>query len=535
MTITDCRYDYYQVALEVKLSEEDSCLFSRYGHTVFSIKKTGSAKKDCNTCSTGTDVDEKTNTRVKVEATVPDAAILSISVDRCDCTKAIFNLMVRLPCVRVCSLSNCEKTTIRDLVDGIKQYLSGVLNCKTFLQNESDAFNLASDTLLPCGSSTTSCDVFLTNVETMISATKALRSELLGDGGLTTTDCPIPSIDSLLHILQNILDALLLNTGLNNGVFKDSKFTLASSASGCEKDILTFYVKPLDANVVSTGVFGKCYSYEITRVPGRAFNTESITIDNETCEYARCADGRIVHVATECETPCASVPVALVPNVLHVTLPLTKELKCLMSDFGFPDTLTNAYLGKTTTIVKIMSKCPQKYSFPAKMSFDKTNCTVCLEISASAVSEYLDHSNPHLYNSQFGRFGCASLCKDTRCSDEVDLACLIKDNQFGTYGYNCFFSFLAMSRGFDVVGVHKCTEKSFFSFQVCTVPYKPLCVDVCGCKLQTVPDLYTLDQCELRKRYDTSAIYSDSTLPANSFKVHSDCEYTYEFTLKRAC
>ena len=70
------------------------------------------------------------------------------------------------------------------------------------------------------------------------------------------------------------------------------------------------------------------------------------------------------------------------------------------------------------------------------------------------------------------------------------------------------------------MGVNKCVENVLFNFQVCYVPYRGFCVDLCGCKAKTdVPDLGVV-------------VASSTTFPltpSNSFKVQSEGDYSYEF------
>ncbi|VBB18842.1 hypothetical protein YASMINEVIRUS_1374 [Yasminevirus sp. GU-2018] len=522
MNQTDCRYDYYQITMKVNLSEEDSCLFSRYGQSVFSIKKADS-KKDCQSCSIAvTDPSKEDPVPMQIVASIPDASILSVEVDRCDCTKATFNLLVRLPCVRQCRLfgSPNDATTEYGLIETQYQTIVKAVQLlidggSTFLQDELNVLKQAYVQL----TKPADCSSFLKAIRAMISACIALRKELVTDAGLQDdeTDPTLIAIDALLVLLQALLDSMLLNSEPNNGYFRDGKFCITSGASGFDRELVTFYVKPLDPNIVSTGVFEKCYSYEITRVPGRIFSPQRP--DGNEGYIVQCANGKWIAVEPPCTRPCKQVNLALVADTLHVTFPLTKELKCLLPDFGIPGTVSNAVLGQLTTIVKIVSNCPQKFSFPAKMTFDKINCTVCLEISASYVYEYVN-SSKHPYNSQFGRFGCEVFGDRAKCSDENPLVCLFGPNNDKKVSFDqcCgFFSLLSMSRKLDVVGVHKCTEKTFFSFQICTVPYKPLCVDICGCKLQTIPDV-------IEERLASYAF------GLNSYAVQADCNYTYEFS-----
>jgi len=115
------------------------------------------------------------------------------------------------------------------------------------------------------------------------------------------------------------------------------------------------------------------------------------------------------------------------------------------------------------------------------MTFDKIECTVCLEIC----EEFARNFDRDPYNCEF-KLGCN------------------------------FFQFLSCARKFDVVGVQKCNEKNFFTFQICEVPYRSFCVDVCDCRVKTIID----------KKFD-----HDDT--AASFTVHADGFYTYEFSYSK--
>lgn len=514
---TICRYDYYQITLQINLSQDDSCLFNKYGLSIFSIKKVNS--KACNSCNNDYLVTNTSDPQiVNLEADIPNALILSVDIDRCDCTKASFTIFVKLPCVRFYALSQTELLTLQVSHVTIINYLDPSTRVPTTqppldpppcLANETSAYAEAYENLLSAKDgdifNVYTYAIFMKNLCALTKALEVLRFELVNDdGNLSDTDPVVKAIDTMLGNLCVIVNETLLNNEPNNGIFRDGKFSIFSGASGRDKEIMTFYVKPLDPSIVSTGVFDKCYSYEITRVPERKF--DPIHCEGQD-KYAICSNGKLIPIAPPCDRFCVETPVSLVSDTLHITFALTKDLKCLLADFSFPGTVSNAVLGKLSTIVKIVSNCPQKFSFPAKMTFDKINCTVCLEIRTCAIHDYLQTSD-HLYNSEFGRFGCASLCKDTKCSGEINLASLFKSDNFS------FFDFLTMSRKLDVVGVHKCTEKTFFSFQVCTVPYKPVCVNICGCKLMTIPDLG--DLC--------------AVTDLNSYKVQADCDYTYEFS-----
>ena len=76
---TSAEYDYYQVKLQVKLSDDVQCDYAKYGLSVFKIEcvSDDQSGSDCGTF-------------------VPNASIVSIDLNRCDGLPAVFNLFLGL-------------------------------------------------------------------------------------------------------------------------------------------------------------------------------------------------------------------------------------------------------------------------------------------------------------------------------------------------------------------------------------------------------------------------------------------------------
>ena len=84
MTSPQTSYDCYQINIQVNLSEEDSCLYKRYGTSMFSIKNVSCSIDETKICCS----DQIIN---------PDASILNIELDKCDHIGALFSIYVKLP------------------------------------------------------------------------------------------------------------------------------------------------------------------------------------------------------------------------------------------------------------------------------------------------------------------------------------------------------------------------------------------------------------------------------------------------------
>jgi len=198
----------------------------------------------------------------------------------------------------------------------------------------------------------------------------------------------------------------------------------------------------------------------------------------------------------ECCGLCFSAPPVLEPDTLRLIFPLTKDLRCLVPDFGLPGAALNYAISELTTKVRIVPRSSlADVACPALLTFDMKNCTACLEFDKNLVCGP-DAINDIGYEQEFGVFGCKN---NNGCKKRTLSPC---------------FEDLAMARRIDVMGVHKCTEKVFFSFQVCIVPYVGFCVELCGCKIPT--------------------IIPDGTCVKNSFRIQSEHDYSYSFVNKAA-
>lgn len=91
MALTQRRYDCYQISLQIKLSEEESCLYNKYGLSLFNVSKLGDGEPcDC----VNTPIPDLPVGYIDV----PTALVLDVNIDSCDCTKATFTIFVRLAC-----------------------------------------------------------------------------------------------------------------------------------------------------------------------------------------------------------------------------------------------------------------------------------------------------------------------------------------------------------------------------------------------------------------------------------------------------
>ena len=90
-------YDCYQVNLQVKLTEEESCLYNRYGTSLFNVRRVRT-KFDDACCTKSQMQSECEQLAEQTECKIPDAVVISIDIDNCDCTKAVFCIFVQLPC-----------------------------------------------------------------------------------------------------------------------------------------------------------------------------------------------------------------------------------------------------------------------------------------------------------------------------------------------------------------------------------------------------------------------------------------------------
>lgn len=497
----NCSYDCYQITLEVNITEEDSCFLSRLGPSIFNIREVSGSKSEGCSCS-GNNQSPPGSPHCP-EISMPRAVIVNIDVDKCDCTKAVFTLYVRLPCVPYSANMYDSRRLSCKYNDNISPSLANFFGAVTYHNNnngDDPDINLSTYTanasaldvafsefinLLTRPEAPSPCDLknALCNLKNALSTLEGTISGIInnspGNGDSNIVNTGNAAITALVEF-SNCLN--------RTASYQSVKYSIYSTAGYRERSLVTFLVNPLKPRDVSTGVVDKCYKYEISRVAERKFE--------QHCGRVTCGNNTY-NIASDCDTccpPAAESHPVLRPNVLHLTFPLTKELKCLLPDFNLPGTYLNTVMGTLPTVVKIVASCPQPFSFPARMTFDKTNCTVCLEILYDCE---LFAQLSHGYEHEFAR--CDSLSpiqqalKNAANADE-------------------FFHFLSFVRKFDVVGVHKCNEKVFFTFQICEVPYRSFCVDICGCKAKTVLPCHAAD--------------------VNTFVVVSDSEFTYEFSRK---
>lgn len=526
-----CKYDCYQVTLQFNIKEEDSCMLNRYGPNIFSIKSAEDLQ-DCGCSSTQNQDTQNTQnqpTELITAISMPKAVILDITVDRCDCTKANLTLYVRLPCKNQVDVTkyNVDKITELTLllIELIQKLISDIISYNnthpneqvpqsiidslySFINGQNNLLSIVNNFLTVLNNIPLNCDLLAIAASSVIAQLGALILLLTTDvstNNLDKDDTVKSDISAILTNANNLLQLMnVIDLDPNQEVkFTGHKFSLYTGTTGYERKITTFIINPLSGDIVSTGVTDNCTNYDITRVPMRSFDTT--TINDE--KYALCLNNKYIKITNDCGAICCpGVPMLkYIPDTLHITFPLTKDLKCLLPDFNLPGTYFNTKSGVQPTLVKIRSTCSRRYSFPAQMTFDKHNCSVCLEISKKFIQELArDSSRLNGYEHIFG-CDCRHLFNTTNtCLKDGVLQTALADA-------SDFFAFLSLSKKFEVVGVHKCVEKIFFTFQVIEVPYKSFCVDSCGCKANTV--------------------LPQSAESTNSYKILSDAnDYTYEFS-----
>jgi hypothetical protein len=182
-----------------------------------------------------------------------------------------------------------------------------------------------------------------------------------------------------------------------------------------EMNVFTVY--PLAEDCVSAGFETECYSYEICRVP--------------------CCDENSGEISS-CSSPAE-------PNYFRVTFPLSREVACLIPEFG----LSGFYLKNlvSTSLKTKVRLCPGNFvpekgsgQIPAGvLSYDPERCEACLEVCATQGEyECITEGYEHLFNFP--------------PNNDPDVP-TIED--------------MALTRRYDVKGVSKCTEKSLLSFELC--------------------------------------------------------------------
>lgn len=511
-----CRYDFYQVKLSYCLSETERKIYNECGQNAFNVKLTN-VKRDCSTCGINQVDCENVYT---VTAKMPDAKLICVDVDNCSNTNALFNMVVRLPCVRLLSFSDAEKTLVGGLLLLLDPYngesdmdaLLDLMCCynevKTNIQTA--YYDMASyiSTLININSA--NYTDFMNGLITVLHKIEDLKClvksiDTYGNDPLKTAkNIVLCDINKLLVFFTSVQNQP--NVGNTMGRFAGRKFTITVNMDGCEKDVVTFLVNPLVPDgcnkPVATGVFDKCYSYELTRVVPRSFQVDRKT---DNVDYTKCTDGKYIPIdSCVCIKPCVDTCLTLKSNTLMLVIPMTHELKCFMGSAQFDckgDELPN-------TIVKIVARYPDQFSFPAKMTFDVSRCVVIIEISQNVIINYGFNVNGSpeapVYISEFGVLGCASSVSGNDYSGEKVLSLLDLNADI--------FSILSTSGRLDVSGVLTCTEKVFFTFQICAVPYLSFCVDACGCRVKTIPE------------------WTNDDTPDNSYAVSACGTYTYGFS-----
>jgi hypothetical protein len=491
--------DYYMLKLNVNLTEDDSCLYKRFGSSIFRAK-TCDTTPSCVPCGQlGVPPGGNQDHHV-----VPDASIVSVDIDRCDCTKAVFTVAVRLPCVKLCVIKDFDAVSeawVRATEITEVSITSGVSDAYAVLvaiapKEPPDA--------APVPGIPIDCALLIKYINTLI---KELTSWLE-----STTVCAdadkIKAFITAVNLLKNdSKDCMVLPRAPIGATHRERKFCLVSGSAGVERLLVSFLVKPLSANVLSTGVVNECYTYEIARIVPRVCVPQQLDSDND--DDCKVAQNLLV------ESVCTPSTLQYTSSRLSITVPFTEQIKCLVPDFGLPGTLINSNIGNIGTIVKVVAQCPRPFVFPAVLYFDKVNCTACLFIDlvylrtlfVSTQSGY-----PQLpYSSEFGYFGCTNApTSSTPCTSDYASSRIFYD-KLVSFDYMGAFEYLSTVRKFDVQGVHKCTDVSLFNFQICTVPQPEYCIDVCGKKIATMTD-------------PASTVTSYSL-----FKVQTPGDYTYMF------
>jgi hypothetical protein len=539
------QYDCYQITHQVIINDEDKCMFNRYGPSMFNIKQIDSSsnKKKCNNICKN---NNGTYIRKNRSISMPNAVILDVILDNCDCNKAIFIIYVRLPSANIINIDRFDIDTIISSVSiltGIKCLntdnimLNTTQNTNSLLQalledvktynnvniNKKipyDVINVIStailvipdmvtnilDILKRSYSNTDCCDLDLFKNK-IISVLDDLKFQFKNPNNKLTDVDILANIELIMYEITKLCTAVnTLNVdSIYKNDFSKKKFTICSGIKGFEKIVTTIMVNPLSNNIVATGVINECTKYDITRVPSRVFNTKSIC----GVEYALCLNSNdMLEITDECDDIiCCPETSSLCydPDVLHIVFPITDDLKCFIPSTNITKSCNsslqvgNMVTEKNCIIVKITSNCPNKYCFPALLTFDTINCISRLEIKQSFINSFF--KNNQLLKEYKQLFNANN---KTNYSDIIRLP--------------NFFTYLALSGRFDVVCMfksnekkNKCVEKIIYTFQICESPYRPFCVDSCGCSALT--------------------ILPENITTSNSFKIQSDpCYLSYEFS-----
>lgn len=477
--LSPCGYDFYQLKMHVNLAEDDSCLFQRFGSSIFNVKLCD-ASPICTACgiSGSSDGDLTKIGHPKLQ----DATIIRVDIDKCDCTKATFTVVVRLPCVRECKPDEEIITSYEAVWDTFIQNWELQRNfppIPSFVLEAYDAFVTALD------AEEQDCLAIVNSIEALLEELTNLKKYY--ESAASAIDEVITALESLLELYGE--RAVHVKPGTSH---HSRKFCLVSGASGFERSLVTFLVKPLPANIVSTGVVTECYSYEITRIRPKILqlnDKNGYVCLNDNTKYIPAEEGEICDESTELSNSCIPTDLTYDPSRMQITVPFTEEIRCLVPDFNLPGTLINSNVGALGTIVKVVAQCPRPFAFPAMLTFDKTNCTACLNVDIIELRNLFEQRQEALnYGHAFGTLGCnngnTTLRYSFLCAPDFQGADQFGQALFNSSSPSDVFAFFASIRRFDVIGVHKCTERSLFSFQICMVPQPEYCIDVCGCKIK---------------------------------------------------
>jgi hypothetical protein len=517
-------FECYQISIRVKISEEDSCLFRRFGLSIFNIFKEDRFRRHF--------IDNpRSDPKLRRLLEIPDAVILSVTIDKCDCTKAIFNVYVRLPCKQlVCSDPPIATTT------------STTTTSTTTTTTTAAPSTTLGDPTWGCGCGCVGgcgCNNAIASSKNLVVAGGANGNCGCGNNPYTLT-----SRDTVFQQAAGLGPSI---AAITQCICEGGKFVITSGASGHEREIVTFYVNPLPPNVVGSGVFNECYEYDITRVPCRTI---------KGCRtQADLMESGFIDVATDNINCCGSLnPIG--GNSLTITFPMTKEIKCIVPDFRLGGTVLNTLISsQLATKVRVVSRSCPVFSIPALLTFDKEKCSVCLIISL----EYIALNKQDLvgFEQFFGAYGCAK-----RCCNATNIANRLSasDARSTLFGQNCcdedksndsilceivkrycdcclgpassaFMQFLASAKKLDVMGLDKCTEKVLFTFQVCYVPWGNFCLTSCGCKFQTEP-IVNQKCCNQMLSTSASAFLDFTTCRCcfkNSYTIMAEGDYSYEY------
>lgn len=293
--------------------------------------------------------------------------------------------------------------------------------------------------------------------------------------------------------------------------FKPCKFMVVSGTSSQRREVVTFEVHPLRGNVVSSGVVDKCCTYETMRVCKYVKRKKSTSglIGSDPATFAPVPS--ITNSFFEFSNDAKeSLCYGRDANLMRIIFPMTKDLKCLAPRLGIGGTLIDSVAGAVCKIrVRLVTTDPCPFDYPALLTYDIESCTVCLEVEDNPliIEPLLDG-----YTNKFGKLGCDYFIDDNIAGSVVpDVA-------------GNLFSYLALSRKINVMGVDKCSETVLFSFQICVYTQESIIVNDCGSNVNYVPSCPKTDH-----TFNNLTIAQISS-KVDGYRVKSTVgEYCYEF------